>query len=59
MKNIMLRNVIIPEVDNHVLRDDILTPHLLRECNIYFTIPNDFFSFIYFFPLTIHSVKCI
>ena len=42
--NIIPRNVIIirgaAEVDNHVSRDDIFDYHTLRECNIYFIIPN-------------------
>ena len=42
--NIIPRNVIInrgaAEVDNHVSRDDIFDYHPLRECNIYFIIPN-------------------
>ena len=57
MENIVLRKMIIPEVDNHVLRDDILTHHPLRESDIYFLIPN--FPFIYLFPLTVHSVEYI
>ena len=28
------------EVDNHIKRDDIFDYHPLRECNIYFIIPN-------------------
>ena len=42
--NIIPRNVIInrgaAEVDNHISRDDIVDYHPLRECNIYFIIPN-------------------
>ena len=42
--NIIPRNVIInrgaAEVDNHVSRDDIFDYHPLRECYIYFIIPN-------------------
>ena len=38
------QNVIInrgaAEVDNHISRDDIFHYHPLRECNIYFIIPN-------------------
>ena len=41
---IIPRNVIISrgaaEVDNHISRDDIFDYHPLRECNIYFIIPN-------------------
>ena len=44
VKHIIPRNVIInrgaAEVDNHILRDDIFDYHALRECNIYFIIPN-------------------
>ena len=44
MENIIPRNVIInrgaAEVDNHISRDDIFHYHPLRECNIYFIIPN-------------------
>ena len=44
VENIILRNVIInrgaAEVDNHISRDDIFDFHPLRECNIYFIIPN-------------------
>ena len=44
VKNIIPRNVIInrgaAEVDNHFSRDDIFDYHPLRECNIYFIIPN-------------------
>ena len=44
VKNIILRNMIInrgaAEVDNHISRDDIFNYHPLRECYIYFIIPN-------------------
>ena len=44
VENIIPRNVIInrgaAEVDNHISRDDICDYHPLRECNIYFIIPN-------------------
>ena len=44
VENIIPRNVIInrgaAEVDNHISRDDICDCHPLRECNIYFIIPN-------------------
>ena len=44
VENIIPRNVIInrgvAEVDNHISRDDIFDYHPLRECNIYFIIPN-------------------
>ena len=44
VENIIPRNVIISrgaaEVDNHISRDDIFDYHPLRECNIYFIIPN-------------------
>ena len=44
VENIIPRNVIInggaAEVDNHILRDDILDSHPIRECNIYFIILN-------------------
>ena len=44
VENIIPRNVIInrgaAEVDNHISRDDIFVYHPLRECNIYFIIPN-------------------
>ena len=29
------------EVDNHISRDDIFVYHPIRECNIYFIIPNN------------------
>ena len=44
VENIIPRNVIInrgaAEVDNHISRDDIFDYHPLRECHIYFIIPN-------------------
>ena len=44
VENIISSNVIInrgaPEVDNHISRDDIFDYYPLRECNIYFIIPN-------------------
>ena len=44
VENIIPRNVIInrgaAEVDNQFSRDDICDYHPLRECNIYFIIPN-------------------
>ena len=44
VENIIPRNVIInrgtAEVDNHISRDDIFDYHPIRECNIYFIIPN-------------------
>ena len=44
VENIIPRNVIInrgtAEVDNHISRDDIFDYYPLRECNIYFIIPN-------------------
>ena len=44
VENIIPRNVIInrgaAEDDNHISRDDICDYHPLRECNIYFIIPN-------------------
>ena len=51
VENIILRNVIInrgaAEVDNPISRDDIFDFHPIRECNIYFIIPN-IRSFIFF-----------
>ena len=35
------------EVDNHMSRDDIFDYHPIRECNIYFIIPN-IRSFIFY-----------
>ena len=44
VENIIPRNLIInrgaAKVDNHISRDDIFGYHPLRECNIYFIIPN-------------------
>ena len=44
VENIIPRNVIInrgaAEVDNHISRDDIFDFHPIRECYIYFIIPN-------------------
>ena len=44
VENIIPRNMIIhrgaAEVDNHISRDEIFDYHPLRECNIYFIIPN-------------------
>ena len=44
VENLIPRNVIInrgaAEVDNHISRDDAFDYHPLRECNIYFIIPN-------------------
>ena len=51
VENIIPRNVIInrgtAEVDNHISRDDIFDYHPIRECNIYFIIPN-IRSFIFY-----------
>ena len=51
VENIIPRNVIInrgaAEVDNHILRVDIFDYHPIRECNIYFIIPN-IRSFIFY-----------
>ena len=55
VENIIPRNVIInrgaASVDNHISRDDIFDYHPLRECNIYFIIPNTtldyFLSFVF------------
>ena len=51
VENIMPRNVIInrgaAEVYNHISRDDIFDYHPVRECNIYFIIPN-IRSFIFY-----------
>ena len=51
VENIIPRNVIInrgaAEVDNHISRDDIFDFHPIRECNIYFIIPN-IRSFIFY-----------
>ena len=51
VENIIPRNVIInrgaAEVDNHIPRDDIFVYHSIRECNIYFIIPN-IRSFIFY-----------
>ena len=58
VENIIPRNVIInrgaAEVDNHISRDDFFDYHTLRECNIYFIIPNrtlDSFIFYRLFSL--------
>ena len=44
VENIIPNNVIsnqgAAEVDNHFSRDDIFDYHPIRECNIYFIIPN-------------------
>ena len=44
VENVILRNVIVNrgavDVDNHISRDDIYDYHPLRECYIYFIIPN-------------------
>ena len=44
VENIIPRNVIINQgaakVDNHISRDDIFDYHPLRDCYIYFIIPN-------------------
>ena len=44
VENIIPRNVIIyrgaAEVDYHITRNDIFDFHPIRECNIYFIIPN-------------------
>ena len=49
--NTIPRNVIISrgaaEVDNHISRDNIFDFHPIRECNIYFIIPN-IRSFIFY-----------
>ena len=51
VENIIPRNVIInrvaAEVGNHVSSDDIFNFHPIRECNIYFIIPN-IRSFIFY-----------
>ena len=51
VENIIPRNVIInrgaAEVDNHISWDDIFDCHPIRECNIYFIIPN-IRSFIFY-----------
>ena len=51
VENIIPRNVIIDrsaaEVDNHIPRDDIFVYHSIRECYIYFIIPN-IRSFIFY-----------
>ena len=51
VENIIPRNVIISrgaaEVDNHISRDDIFDCHPLRECNIYFIIPNRTFHTLF------------
>ena len=59
---IIPRNVIInrgaAEVDNHITRDDICDYHPLRECNIYFIIPNttlDPFFLPFVFSWTYHD----
>ena len=64
VENIIQRNVIInrgaAEVDNHVSRDDIFDYHPLRECNIYFIIPNrtlDPFIFYRLFSLRLPMVR--
>ena len=57
VENIILRNVIInrgaAEVDNPISRDDIFVYHPIRECNIYFIIPNirSLFSTVLCLPL--------
>ena len=52
VENNIPRNVIInrgaAEVDNHILRDEIFDYHPLRECNIYFIIPNRTLDYIFF-----------
>ena len=56
VENIIPRIVIInrgtAEVDNHISRDDIFGYHPIRECNIYFIIPNvrSFFSTVLDLP---------
>ena len=59
---IIPRNVIInrgaAEVENHITRDDICDYHPLRECNIYFIIPNttlDPFFLPFVFSWTYHD----
>ena len=51
VENIISRNVIIKrgagEVDNHISRDDIFDYHSIRDCDIYFIIPN-IRSFIFY-----------
>ena len=51
VENIISRKVIVnrgaAEADNHISRDDILVYHPIRECNIYFIIPN-IRSFIFY-----------
>ena len=51
-ESIISRNVIInrgaAEVDNHISRDDIFDYHPLRECNIYFIIPNRTLDSLFF-----------
>ena len=44
VENSIPKNVIInrgaAKVDNHIPRDDIFVYHSIRECNIYFIIPD-------------------
>ena len=44
------RNFILgaAEVDNHISRDDIFDYHPLRDCNIYFIIPNKTSNLLFF-----------
>ena len=61
VENIIPRNVIInrgaAEVDNHISRDDIFDFHPIRECNIYFIIPNiRAFIFYRFRPCVVRGV---
>ena len=65
VENIIPRNVIInpgaAEVDKHISRDDFFDYHPLRECNIYFIIPNRTLirSFIFYrlFSLRLSMVR--
>ena len=61
VENIIPRNVIInrgaAEVDNHILRDDIFDYHPIRECNIYFILPNiRYFIFYRLRPTMVREV---
>ena len=51
VENIIPRNVIINQgaatVHHHVSRDDIFDYHPLRECFIYFIIPNKTIDFLF------------
>ena len=51
VENFIPRNLILnrgaTEVDNHISRDNIFDYHPIRECNVYFIIPN-IRSFIFY-----------